>query len=452
MSNKIVLTKGLDLPVTGEAELRIAKTVSPGTVAVRPSDFKGFIPRLLVREGDSVKCGSPVLSDKNRPAVLAASPVSGTVKAIVRGEKRKLLAVVIESDGKQEAIDFGAKDPSGLDAEQVKSAILESGLWPFIIQRPYGIIANPADKPKAIFVSAFNTAPLAADNEFTLGDRISDIQKGIDALCKLTDGGVHLGLRADSCANSPFGKLENVNIHVFKGKHPAGNVGVQISHVSPITKGSVVWTVSLLGLAAIGRLFASGKYSVRRKVAVAGPAAIEPAYADTLPGAPMSTLGGFFGSTEDLRIVSGNILSGETVGKEGYLGFYDDSITVLKEGTKPELLGWANPIRWKLFSNDHSYFSWLTPWRKYDMDTNLHGGPRAFVMSDGYYAKVLPMDIYPLYLLKACLAGDIDKMEQFGIYEVIPEDLALCEYIDPSKNDIQEIIANGIRLMLKEME
>ena len=452
MSNKIVLTKGLDLPVNGEAELRVAKTVSPDLIAVRPDDFPGFTPRLLVREGDSVKCGSPVLCDKKRPEVLVASPVSGTVKEIVRGEKRKLLAVVIEGDGKQEALDFGAKDPARLDADAIKAAILGGGLWPFIIQRPYGIIANPADKPKAIFISAFDTAPLAASPEFILGDRLADLQKGIDALARLTDGGIHIGLNAKNCEATPFRKLENATFHVFEGKHPAGNVGVQISHVCPVTKGSVVWTVSLLGLAAIGSLFTSGKYNVRRKVAVAGPAAIEPAYADMYPGSPMRSLGAFFGNTEDLRVVSGNILSGKTVGKDGYLGFYDSTVTVLKEGLEPELLGWANPLRPKLFSTDHCYFSWLMPWRKYDMDTNLHGGPRAFVMSDGYYAKVLPMDIYPVYLLKACLAGDIDKMEKFGIYEVIPEDLALCEYIDPSKNYIQEIIADGIRLMLKEME
>lgn len=448
MSKKIVLRGGLDLPVTGLAEKRIAKTVNPATVAVCPDNFPGFTPRLLVREGDAVKCGSPVLADKKRPEVIVVSPVSGTVKEIVRGEKRKLLAVVVEQDGKREALDFGAKNPAELDAPAIKKAILESGLWPFIIQRPYGIIANPADEPKAIFVSAFDTAPLAADAAFTLGDRLPDIQKGIDALARIAK--VHVGLPAKDA--EPFDKLENAEKHVFEGKHPAGNVGVQISHISPVTKGSIVWTVSLLGLAAIGRLFATGKVDLRRKVAVAGSAAIEPAYADTYPGAPMSTLGGFFGNTDDLRVVSGNILSGKTVGKEGWLGFYDNTVTVLIEGYEKELLGWARPIRWKLFSTDHSYFSWLMPWRKYDMDTNLHGGPRAFVMSDGYYKKVLPMDIFPVYLIKACLAGDIDKMEKFGIYEVIPEDLALCEYIDPSKNYIQEIIANGIRLMLKEME
>ena len=448
MSKKIVLTGGLDLPVTGQAELRIAKTVNPARVAVCPDDFPGMTPRLLVREGDAVLCGSPVLADKKRPEILVASPVSGTVKEIVRGEKRKLLAVVVEPDGKRKALDFGAKDPAKMEPAAIKAAILESGLWPFIIQRPYGVIANPADEPKAVFVSAFDTAPLAPDLAFTLGDRIADIQKGIDALARIAK--VHIGLSAKN--PEPFDKLENAEKHFFEGKHPAGNVGVQISHVCPITKGSTVWTVALLGLAAIGALFTKGRYDVRRKVAVAGSAAIEPAYADTIPGAPMSSLGAFFGNTDDLRVVSGNILSGKTVGRDGWLGFYDNVVTVLLEGYEEELLGWANPIRWKLFSNDRSYFSWLMPWRKYDMDTNLHGGPRAFVMSDGYYKKVLPMDIFPVYLLKACLAGNIDAMEKFGIYEVIPEDLALCEYIDPSKNDIQEIIANGIRLMLKEME
>ena len=452
MSNKIVLKRGLDIPVSGKAECRISKTVSPDVVAVCPADFKGFVPRLLVKEGDIVSCGSPVLADKKHPEILVASPVSGTVKEIVRGEKRKLLAVLVTPGEKQEKLDFGVKSPESLDAGQIKAAILESGLWPFIIQRPYGIIANPADTPKAVFVSAFDTAPLAASPEFTLGDRMSDIQTGINALAKLTGGGVHLGLNAANYASTPFHKLENAVTHVFEGKHPAGNVGVQISHVCPVTKGSVVWTVSLLGLAAIGSLFNTGAYNVRRKVAVCGPLAIEPAYVDTLPGAPMSSLAGFIGNSEGVRVVSGDILSGTTVGREGYLGFYDNTVTILKEGTEEELLGWINPLRLKLFSNDMSYFSWLTPNKKYDMDTNLHGGPRAFVMSDGYYAKVLPMDIYPVYLLKACLAGDIDKMEKFGIYEVIPEDLAVCEFIDPSKNDIQQIIANGIRLMLKEME
>ena len=225
-----------------------------------------------------------------------------------------------------------------------------------------------------------------------------------------------------------------------------------IASIAPIRKGDIVWTISLAGLAAIGKLFSKGRYDVRRKVAVCGPMAIEPAYVLTIPGMPMKDLAPFYGNMpEGLRFVSGNALSGHNVGADGYLGFFDNQLTLLKEGTDKELLGWVRPLRYKQYSRDHSYFSWLTPWRKYDMDTNLHGGARAFMMNDGYYAKVLPMDIYPIYLTKACLAGDIDKMEQFGIYEVLPEDLATCEFIDPSKNNIQDIIAQGIDLMLKEM-
>ena len=456
MSDKTVLKKGLDIPVSGKAELRTAKTVTPDTAGVCPSDFKGFSGRLLVKEGDRVLCGSPLLADKKRPEILVCSPVSGTVQAIVRGEKRKLLSVVIKADLQQQSVDFGIRNPKDLDAGQIRAALLESGLWPFIISRPYGVIANPDSQPKAVFVSAFDSAPLASDFEFAFADRLGDIQTGIDAISKLCGKPVHLSLNAANADSSIFAKLQGVQFHKFEGKHPAGNVGVQISHISPILKGETVWTVSLHGLAAIGSLFAKGKLNLRRKIAVAGSAAIQPAYADTLPGAPMESLAGFFGNSEDLRIVSGDILSGNTVGREGYLGFYASAVTVLKEGREKEYFGWLNPFRFKIFSADRSAFTWLFAkifkGGKFDMDTNLHGGQRAFVMSDAYYSKVLPMDIYPLFLIKACLAGDIDKMEKFGIYEVIPEDLALCEYIDPSKNDIQAIIADGISLMLKEME
>lgn len=452
MSQNIVLKKGLNIPISGEAELRVSKAIAPGITAVRPTDFKGLLPRLLVKEGDSVLCGSPVIADKKNPDILLTSPVSGTVKALVRGEKRKLLAVLIESDGEHKAVDFGVKDPKDLDAGQVTAALLESGLWPWIIQRPYGIIADPAIRPSAIYVSAFDSAPLAPDSDFSFGSEVKNIQAAVNALSKLTDGEVHVSYNADSDPNSELRKLSGVHAHYFKGKHPAGNVGVQISHIKPICKGDTVWTVSLLGLAAIGKLFTTGRYDVRRKVAVCGPMAIEPSYVETVPGMPMKEIAGFCGGdVKELRFISGNVLSGSNEGVDGYLGYFNNQITLLHEGTERELLGWLRPLRWKQFSTDHSYFSWLTPGRKYDMDTNLHGGVRAFLMNDGYYAKVLPMDIYPIYLTKACLAGDIEKMEQFGIYEVLPEDLAVCEFVDPSKNNIQEIIANGIDLMLKEM-
>ena len=452
MSQNYVLKKGLDIPVAGEAELRVSKTVAPGIVAVQPTDFKGFLPRLLVAEGDRVQCGSPVMADKKNADILLASPVSGTVRAIVRGEKRKLLAVLVEADARQESVDFGVRDPEGLDGTKVREALLQSGLWPWLVQRPYGIIADPQATPRDIFVSTFSTAPLAPDASFCFGAELKAAQAGIDALAKLTAGLVHVALDGRG-GESPFAALQHCELHTFRGMHPAGNVGVQISHIAPIRKEDIVWTVSLAGLVAIGRLFTTGRYDVRRKVAVTGPMAIGPAYIDTLPGMPMKAIGAFCGNTpaSDLRIISGDLLSGRTVGPDGYLGFFDNQITLVREGTDKELLGWIRPFRFNQFSTDRSYFSWLLPKKKYAMDTNLHGGPRAFLMNDGYYARVLPMDIYPVFLAKACLAGEIEKMERFGIYEVLPEDLATCEFVDPSKNNIQAMIEQGIDLMLKEM-
>ena len=371
--------------------------------------------------------------------------MSGTVKEIVRGEKRKLLAVLVKAEG-NEAVDFGAKDPKGLKAEEVKETLLKSGLWPTIIQRPYGVLANPAQTPKAVFVSAFSTAPLAADSEFVFKDDLAAIQAGITAISKVAK--VHVCVNSETSA---FAKLQDAVLHtVIAKKHPAGNVGVQISHISPIMKGETVWTLSLLSLAAIGKLFLNGKLDLCRKVAVTGPAALKTGYVVAMPGTPMSALEGCFDPAVETRFISGDVLSGENIGKDGYLGFFDNQVTLIKEGREREVLGWANPLRFNQFSSSMAYFSWLLPKKKYNMDTNTHGGVRAFVCSD-VYGKVLPMDIFPVYLVKACLAGDIDKMEQFGIYEVLPEDLALCEFVDPSKNDIQAIIQDGIDLMIKEM-
>ena len=450
MSNNIYLKKGLDLPINGAAAQSTKKVIVPDVVAVKPTDFRGLVPKLLVREGDKVLAGTPVLADKMSQNILFASPVSGTVAEVVRGEKRKLLEVRIKADATQEYVDFGVKKVAEMSAEQIKEALLAAGLWPALVQRPYGITANPEVKPKAIFVSAFSTAPLAADTEYVLRDEFEHIQTAVNALGKLTDGGVHFSLNATNYSGTPFHKIENVIQHTFTGKHPAGNVGVQIHHISPIRKGETVWTVSLLMLAAIGKLFNTGKYDVRRKIAVTGPKAVNPAYVDAYPGISMKDIKEFYETPENLRFISGDVLTGTNIGAEGFLGFHDNQVTILEEGNKYELLGWAKPFRPKLFSASRTYFSWLTPNKKYDMDTNLHGGPRAFVLND-IYSKVLPMELYPVYLLKACLAGDIDKMEKFGIYEVLEEDLALCEYVCPSKIDIQQIITDGIALMLKEM-
>ena len=451
MSNIIELKRGLNIPISGSAAQKVKKVVIPDVVAVKPTDFRGLIPRLLVREGDTVLAGSPVFADKVTPDILFTSPVSGTVSEIVRGEKRKLLEIRIKADKEQKSEDFGAMKVASANEGQIKEKLMKSGLWPAIVQRPYGVIARPADRPKAIFISAFSTAPLAANPEYTLRDEIENIQTGIDALSKLTKGGVHVSFSSANYSGTPLHKLENITPHIFSGKHPAGNVGVQISHVAPIAKGDIVWTVSLPMVAAIGKLFNTGRYDLSRLVAVTGPKAEDPSYVKGIAGMSMKDIAEYYGnSPEGIRFISGDVLSGTNVGADGFLGFFDNQITLIKEGNEHELFGWAKPFRTKQFSTSHTYFSWLTPKKKYDMDTNLHGGPRAFVMSD-VYGKVLPMDIFPVYLLKACLAGDIDKMEKFGIYEVLEEDLALCEYVCPSKIEIQSILSDGIALMMKEM-
>ena len=443
MSNNLDLKKGLNIPVKGVAAPEVIKTVVPDIVAVKPTDFKGLVPRLLVKEGDAVKAGSPVMADKQRPEILFTPPVGGTVCGTVRGQKRKLLAVLVKAGEKQEFVDFGTKSPA--TAEETKQILLNTGLWGALIQRPYGTMAQPDTTPKAIFVSSFSTAPLAADTDFTLRESLDDIQAGINALAKIAP--VHISICKEKAASTPFHRVENASIHEVSGPHPAGNVGVQISHIAPIQKGELVWTISPLHLAALGHVIKTGKLDLTRKVAVTGPAAAKTGYVVALPGTPVKELTQVEG---DVRVIGGDVLTGEALGSEGYLGFFNDQITLLKEGREREWFGWAKPFRPKVHSSSWCYFSWLTPKKEYEMNTNLHGGPRAFVETK-CFEDVTPMDIFPIYLIKACLAGDIEKMEKFGIYEVLPEDLALCDYVDPSKNDIQAIIQKGIDLMIKEM-
>ena len=448
MSDQIRLKKGLDLPISGAALCEVTKRVAPGLVAVRPTDFRGMVPRLLVKEGDSVKAGTPLFADKKHAAMVFCSPVSGTVEAVIRGDKRKLLAVSVKADGKNESVQFDVPKISSLGKKEMTDLLLSCGLWPCLKQRPFGTVADPEAEPKCIFISGMNTAPLGADPEFALKDDFAAIQAGVDALGKLTSGGVHFSLPARNFAGSEFHKLTGVIFHQFEGPHPAGNVGVQINHVCPINKGETVWTVDLHLVAVIGRLFLKGVYDTRRIIAVAGPAAVKPAYAEVPAGVCMADLKEFF-APGTVRIVSGDVLSGEAIPADGFLGFYHNQVSVLPEGDYYEMFGWMNPLRSKKFSVSRAYPAFLRR-KKYDMDTNENGGERPFLMND-VYGKVLPMDIYPLHLFKACLAGDLDKMEQLGIYEVLEEDVALCEYVCPSKVEIQKIVREGIELMMKEM-
>ena len=448
MSDQIRLKKGLDLPIAGAARAEVTAHVAPGLVAVKPTDFRGMVPRLLVKEGDGVMAGTPLFADKKNPEMVFCSPVSGTVEAVVRGDKRKLLAVQVKADGRGEAVRFDVPNAASLDKQGMTELLLRCGLWPCLKQRPFGTVADPAAEPKAIFISGMNTAPLGADPEIALKDDHAALQAGIDALARLTRGGVHLSLAAGNSAAGELHKLTGVTFHEFAGPHPAGNVGVQINHISPINKGEVVWTVDLHLVAVIGRLFLKGVYDTRRIISVAGPAAVNPSYVEVTAGVSMKDLAAYFGEG-DIRVVSGDVLSGEAVGRDGFLGFYHNQVSVLCEGHYYEMFGWANPVRSKKFSVSRAYPAFLFR-KKYDMDTNENGGERPFLMND-VYGKVLPMDIYPLYLFKACLAGDLDKMEQLGIYEVIEEDVALCEYVCPSKIGIQDIVRKGIETMMKEM-
>ncbi len=456
MTDYIKIKTGLDVPINGSPETRMIRDVVSHSIEIKPTDFRNLVPKLLVREGDRVLAGTPVFADKMRPEIKFASPVSGTVSAIVRGDKRKLLAVRVDADGERQSKTVNVPKLNSLNREQIIELMLENGLWPFIQQRPYGIIANPADTPKGIFISGFNTNPLAADYDYSLKDDFDAIQTGVDVLYKLLPEGIHFSLNTANHASSPFHKLERVKFHVFDGPHPAGNVGVQIHHIAPVNKGEVVWCVELALVAVIGRFFTTGIYNASRIVAVGGPCAAQKGYIKCLPGMMMKDIADLAGSDgvkehegQEVRYISGSILTGTNVGAGGSLGIFDTQITLIAEGRYNELFGWAKPFRSK-HSISRAYFSWLCPKKKYNMDTNLNGGPRAFVTT-GEYRKVFPMDIYPVHLLKACLAGDIEKMEELGIYEVVEEDFALCEYVCPSKINIQTIIRDAIAMMLKEM-
>ncbi len=450
MSKIIKLRKGLDINLQGKAAESLVEVPTWGEYAVSPLDFEGVTPKLLVKAGDKVKVGTPLFFDKNDSRVLFTSPVSGTVSAVNRGEKRKVLNVTVTADAEQEYEEFPKLDLRKADRSEVVEVLLKSGLWTMIQQRPYGIIANPDDAPKAIFVSAFDSAPLAPDMNFALKGEKANLQKGLEVLGKLTDGKVHLSVRAK--AEGEMASMQGVEMHAFEGKHPVGNVGVQIHSIDPIAKGDKVWTVAVQDVAAIGRLFLGGKVDLHKVIALTGSEVAEPKYYRIMSGAPVASVteGNIKPQAEGdkVRIISGNVLTGKKVAETGFITAFANQITVIPEGDKYELLGWAAP-RFGKFSVSRSYFSWLCPRKEYRLDTNLNGGERPFVVT-GLFEEYLPMDIYPMYLFKAIMAGDIDKMENLGIYEIVEEDIALCEFVDPSKTELQQLVRDGINLMIKE--
>lgn len=451
MSKIFRVKKGLDIQLKGKAEKIFTRAGRAESYAVKPTDFQGIRPKLLVKPEEEVKVGTPLFFDKYNPDVKFTSPVSGKVSKVNRGERRKILEVVISPDEVDDFLSFDVAKPSDMGREAIISVLKESGMWPSIRQRPYAIIADSSKMPKSIFVSGFDTAPLAPDLDFVMKDLAKEFQMGLDVLGQLTVGKVHLSVNAAYPACEAYSKARNIDYHEFTGPHPAGNPGVQIHHIDPVGKGEYVWYISPLEVVRIGNLFTTGKVDNTTVVALTGSEVLKPKYYKLIKGASVdSILRNNLNIEESLRIISGNPLTGHAVSRHGYVGYYDYQLTVLPEGNYFEIFGWALP-GFNKFSHSRTFFSWLQPRREYRLDTNYHGGSRAFVMT-GEYDKVLPMNILPVQLLKSILVEDIEKMEALGIYEVAEEDFALCEFVCTSKTEVQEIVRKGLDLMKKETE
>jgi len=445
MANVIKLRKGLDMNLKGKAEEQKIQLKSSGKYALVPDDFEGVVPKVVVKEGDKVLAGDALFVNKNYPTVKFASPVSGTVTAVERGDRRKVLSIRVDADAQQEFKDFGVKDVAKLSGEDVKQLLLDAGLFGYINQLPYAVSTNPDTMPKAIFVSALRDMPLAGSFEFEVKGQEKDFQTGLTALSKMAKTYLGVGV-GSSLENS-----KDVEVNVFNGKCPAGNVGVQVNHIDPVNKGEVVWTIGDPTVVLfIGRLLNTGKVNLTRTIAFAGSEVKSPAYVDMLVGQELATLvSNSYDDSHSVRIINGNPLTGRPTTKEGFLGAHTSEVTIIPEGNdNDEMLGWIMP-RFGQFSVNRSYFSWLFGKKQYAPDARIKGGERHMIMS-GEYDKVLPMDIYGEYLIKAIIAGDIDRMEALGIYEVAPEDFALAEFVDSSKLELQRIVREGLNNLRKE--
>lgn len=444
MANLIRLKKGYDIKLVGEAAKEIVSIEAPKTYAIQPADIRGLVPKLLVEVGSKVKAGTPLFHVKTDESIVFTSPVSGEVTDIVRGEKRRIMEVRVVADGSNDAENFGAADPASLGREGVKEKMLKSGMWTFLRQRPYNRIAETNAVPKNVFITAFDSAPMAPDLNFALKGREAHLQAGINALATLTDGNVYLSLKHNA-DNSTFSGLKNAVITEFAGPHPAGNVGVQIHHIAPINKGEVVWTMNIQDVANLGKLFTEGVYDAGRVVALTGSEMEKAVYARMTVG---MGLGNIATKAGKVRLISGNVLFGTTTSSEGFLGYYDQQLTAIPEGDEPEFFGWVLPSEARP-SISKTFLSYLTPNKQYRVNTSMHGEERPFVVTNEY-EKVLPMDIYPVQLLKAILAGDLEAMEALGIYEVVEEDLSLCEFVCTSKQPVLHILSDGLTLIEKE--
>lgn len=451
MGKFIRLKKGFDINLSGKASLKLSAADQPETFAIKPTDFNGiYMPKVVVNEGDLVKAGSPLFHDKKNEHIVFSAPVSGEVVEIKRGEKRKLLEVKILADRSVEHLPFtkySVSEIANLSREQAQREILKSGAWLNLVQRPFGVVADPAETPKSIFISGFDSHPLAPDFNFLFKGQEQFFQAGIDILKKFTTGPIHLNVHTKKEIGAIFSQSQGVELNKFSGPHPCGCVGVQIHHLDPLGKSDVVWTINPYGVIQIGKLFLNGIYDASKIIAVAGSELKDPQYVKTYIGASVKKMVQNNLKQENVRVISGNVLTGTSIGKEGHVGFFDQLVSVIPEGNDYEFLGWIAPSAAKLsFSRAWGLFSFLNYKKEYILDTNTKGEPRAFVQT-GVFEKVTPMDLLPTHLLKAIIAEDYDDMEALGIYEVVEEDLALCEFVDVSKHNVQAILREGIELM-----
>lgn len=447
MTNVYQLKRGLDIHLAGKASSDVRTPKGSAVYGLVPDSFTGVKPKVVVKEGDAVKAGDALFVNKLHPQVKFVSPVSGTVKAVVRGERRKLLCVQVEADKTIAYATFKTGDVQKMDAATVKQLLLDSGLFAFILQRPYAVVANPDDTPKGIFVSTFSDMPLAADFEVALQGEEANWQLGIDALSKLAP--VFVGVKPG--ASTALTGTKNATVSEFRGKCPAGNVGVQINHVNPVNKGERVWTIGAEEVLFIGRLLQTGKVDLHRTIAVAGSEVKTPQHAKVLVGQQLSSIvDGGLKTDVKVRLIEGNPFVGQAATADDFLGAHTTELTAIPEGdTADEAFGWIMP-RLKDFSVSRTYCSWLQGSKKeYVLDARIKGGERHMIVS-GEYDSVFPMDIYPEQLLKAIIAGDIDRMEALGIYEVAPEDFAVAEFVDSSKVALQRLVREGLDMLRKE--